>query len=895
MRRAEPPRLWRRLLEACVRKLGTPDLADDAAELFVERAERHGERAARRWYGRQARAALGRHLFSRRRQAGPRRRRWSPGSAMLDAKVGVRLLARYPGLTVIGGLAMAFAIFVGATTFEFVHQNLDPRLPLPEGDRIVGLRYWDRSENEEVLPLASDVRAWREGLGAVERLGAFRAEERNAAVGGEVPEPVRVARMSAAGFRVAGVAPVLGRTLVEGDEEAGAPPVAVIGYGLWRTRFDGDPAAVGGTMRLGADRVTVVGVMPDGFAFPRDQEVWVPLDDADAADAPLRVFGRLAAGRTLVEAQAELEALSTRVDERGFEGREHAAAQVLPFVHSLMSQQVGLVLRAMIYQVNVLAILFVILVSANVALLMYARAATREREIVVRSALGASRGRIVSQLFIEALMLSLLAAMVGLAATVPALRWLYDQLHAMGGQLPFWMVPHVSPWTGVYAAALAFVSALVAGVMPAAKATGRDMHARLQRTAPGGGTLRLGGIWSGVIMTQIAATVVFAGVAGVVIRQAARSASTEAHFRSEQYIGVRLEMDRRDATNAGDSAAAVFATRYGAHAAELRDRLAANPVVAGVTLTERLPLKVHATARIELDGEEGAHTVAAGAVDADFFRVLDTPLLAGRAFDSRDAGRDVATVVVNASFVDEVLGGRHAIGRRIRHVNADGSEPGPWLEIVGVVQDLNPHRTTSLDLDAPVAARIYRPLDLARADAYPLHVVAHVPSGPERLLSTLGRTAEAVSPDLRLREVTRLDRANSDLAVFWGLWADLVLTISATALFLSLAGIYAVMSFTVARRRREIGIRVALGAKLSSVLDDIFRRPASQIAAGVGAGCVAVAPVVHALTSGRVELADGLRLLALGAAMLGVCALACVVPALRALRVQPSEALRTEL
>ena len=822
----------------------------------------------------------------------------------LDVKLGVRMLVRYPGLTVVGGLAMAFAVFVGALTFQFVKQTADPTLPLPGGERIVGLRYWDLAENDPSFPLPEDLRGWLEELGTVEDLGGFRTVERNLAAAAEAGEPARVALMSPAGFRVAGIPPLLGRFLVDADEDPDASAVVVLGHHAWRTRLAGDPGVIGRTVRLGDEMATVVGVMPAGFGFPRDHELWAPLRLADSGDgaasaAPLRVFGRLVPGVGLEEAAAELATVAARAAPE-----RHATlrSQVLPYARSLASLDFGLLGRLIMFQVNAVAALFLILVCANVALLMFARAATREREILLRNALGASRGRIIAQLFVEALVLGALAAGLGLAAAAPAWRWLTDRMSQLGDSLPFWFDTGLLPTTLIYALLLTLLGAVVAGVVPALKVTGRGMQARLRQAGAGAGGLRLGGIWTGIVVTQIAATVVFTGLAYVVVRQAVRSATVEVFFPAEQYLGARVELERDPARPGSDTTESAFLGRYATMVRALEGRLAGDPAVAGVTLAQRLPMKSHGLSSVELDDGGAAspdaeiprHTVASGAVDLDFFHVLQTPVLAGRGFDSRDLG-GARTVVVNASFVVEVMGGRSAVGQRIRYVSRTGDdEPGPWHEVVGVVQDLVADRTRSLDLEDPARARVYHPLDLARAGVYPLHIVAHAPGAPGALAPTLYRAAEAVSPALLVHEIQTLDRADSELAMIWRLWANLVLLVSAVALFLSLAGIYAVMSFTVSRSTREIGVRVAMGESARRVVKDIFRAPLTQVATGIAIGCVVVGLLVWRITSGRVTATDGLLLLAYTLCMTLVCALACITPTLRALRVQPAEALTAE-
>ena len=234
----------------------------------------------------------------------------------LDFKLGIRMLVRYPVLTVVGGLAMAFALGTGVGTFEAIKRATDPALPLPDGERIVGLNYWDLAAYTREPATTYDFLLWREGLRTVQDVGGFRLLQRNLTVGQEAGEPEEVAEISAAAFRVTRVPPMLGRTLMEADEAPRANPVVVLGYHLWQTRFGGDPAVVGRIVRLGDTRATVVGVMPEGFAFPVHHSLWTAISPEGLPREPgrgaLQVFGRLAPGVTLREAQAETTAFAAR-------------------------------------------------------------------------------------------------------------------------------------------------------------------------------------------------------------------------------------------------------------------------------------------------------------------------------------------------------------------------------------------------------------------------------------------------------------------------------------------------------------------------------------------------------------------------------------------------------
>ena len=255
-----------------------------------------------------AKRAFGNIEQTKELQRDARSFRWLTGWAM-ELRLGIRMLLRYPGITVVGSLAMAFAILVGAGVFEVVKRVTNPVLPLPNGEEIVGLTYWHRGENVRKPVSSYDFLTWREELTTIRDLGAFRLVERNLAAEGKVAEPAMVAQISPSAFRMTRVPPLLGRTLVEADENPGSPAVVVLGHRLWQTRFGGDQAVVGRIVRLGEIRATVVGVMPESFAFPVDDNLWTPLRSGELVRQPghdeLKVFGRLAPGATFQAAQAE--------------------------------------------------------------------------------------------------------------------------------------------------------------------------------------------------------------------------------------------------------------------------------------------------------------------------------------------------------------------------------------------------------------------------------------------------------------------------------------------------------------------------------------------------------------------------------------------------------------
>lgn len=834
------------------------------------------------------------------------RRDWMKVS-WLDFKLGFRMLVKYPGLTIVGGLAMAFAIWVGAGTFEFARQVIYPNLPLDEGHRVVGIQVRDAERGGIERQVGREFLGWRGELETIRELGAFRTLGRNLITGDGRGEPVEVAEMSPSGFDVARVPPLLGRTLVAADEEPGAPLVVVLGHDVWQGRFGGDPEIVGRSLRLGRSRATVVGVMPEDFAFPVAQSLWMPLRPSELDREPrsgpgLRLFGRLAPGASLADAQAELRVLGRRAAADLPETHEHLRPEVVPYPKSILSLPAPASLG--LASMNFFVVLLLVLICSNVALLMFARAATREAEILVRSALGASRGRIVTQLFVEALVLGGLAAALGLAAAGFGLRWLFTTVvpEVSAGQLPFWFSDSISTATVVYSVLLTLMAAAVAGVTPALKVTGREVGSRLRETGAGGGGLRFGGVWTGVIVMQVALTVTFPATAYITHRDMSQIRDVELPFPEEQYLSVRLEMDRDVEPGSADTAAAQFAERFRNVTRELEQRLELHPAVAGVTFGERLPRMYHPHRLVELD-EGGAaplhprwpgYRVSDAVVAADFFEVLGVPILSGRDFHSGDPGPDSRVILVNQPFVDRVLGGRNPIGRQVRYMyyEEEGDlrvpEEEPWYEIVGVVPDLGTSISGEQD---PKIAAIYHPGQAG--GVYPTHMAVHVRGGPESLTQELRSLAADVDPALRLYQPMGMHRLAESQLGFLSFWFWILILVSGVALILSLAGVYSVMSFAVSRRTREIGIRVALGGSRRRIMAAIFRGPLIQVGAGLLGG-IALVSVLMRMVAGQLRGESAAWIGAYMLLMIAVCALACIVPTRRALEVEPTEALRAE-
>ena len=804
----------------------------------------------------------------------------------LDLKVGLRMLARYPGITLVGTLAIAVAIALGTIYFEAVNKWQNPRLPVPDGDRVVSVHNWNVDALAAEGRSLYDFAIWREDVETIEELGAAIPFVRTLVTADGRAEPVRGAELTGSAFRLMGTAPLLGRPLTQQDESPSEAPVIVIGHTVWQTRFESDPDVVGRTVQLGTTTATIVGVMPEGFAFPVSQRIWAPLrvDGADLAPGTgpaVSIFGRLAPGVSMSAAQAELQGIGARIAADNPETHRHLMPRVASYGKPLTDSGQWLIVRNILYVANLVFLTLLAIVSMNVATLVFARTATRGWEITVRSALGAGRGRIIGQLFVEALVLAGLAAIVGLALAKLSLSW---GLSLMVGSdaLPFWIDDSLSWRTMVYAGALTLFGSAIVGILPALRVTRVEIQDALRSEGAAGSGLRFGGLWTAVIVAQVAITVALLPLAAGGVFESNRFRQRAEGIGAERYLTASLGFDRED--HALDSAA--LTERGRASFDELARRLSQEPDVERVTFADRLPVMDQFKYRIEVDGAAEAaatdlRTSTLVHVSPGFFETFGTSVVAGRDFAPLDfeTGR---MLIVNESFARYVFGGRNAIGQRVRIVSGEdrGATGEEWFEVVGMVRDFG----WQLPLPREQSA-MYRPTPPVPDAAVNLAVLVREPEAFATRLRTL---AAEVDPRIRLTDVQPLTGVGGGEArINWAL-TSVAWLIAFVVLILSATGIHALMSFTVARRTREIGIRIALGAGSGAIVRAIFSRAFLQIGAGVLAGSALAA--LFGLGSTR----QVMLLLAADSVMLMVGLTACMVPLRRALRIQPTEALRSE-
>jgi predicted permease len=595
------------------------------------------------------------------------------------------------------------------------------------------------------------------------------------------------------------------------------------------------------------------------------------------------VFGRLAPGASISEAQAELDAIASRIRTDSPETHRFLRTRVTGYEKPPFDGGEGLLLRNILYAVNGIFLLLLAVISANVATLVFARTATRSWDITVRNALGASRARIVTQLFVEAAVLAGIAAIVGLLLARLSLGWALSLAGGAEG-LPFWIDASLSWKTVLYTGLLALFGAAIVGILPALRVTRVNVQDALRSESTAGSRLRFGGFWTTVIVVQVAFTVAFLPLAAGGVVESNRFAQRAEGIGADRYLTANVDMDRED--HAADPAA--FATRTRSSFDELERRLRAEPGVEHVAFADRLPVMDQFKYLIEVDTVAGAPTTGLRVstlvqVSPGYFPTFGTSIVAGRDFEPLDFEAN-RVMIVNQSFARHVFGERNPIGHRIRIADGeiDDLAGEDWYEVVGIVRDFGWQLPRPEEQSA-----MYLPRLPAGAG---MTLVARV-HDPEAFTARLRSIAAAVDPTLRLVDVQPLARVGGGEAeINWTLTAVAGL-ISFMILMLSATGIHALMSFTVARRTREIGIRAALGANPGRLVASIFSRAFLQIGIGILIGS-AVATLIGVSPAGPAFQTS--LLLGAGGITLVVGLAACWLPLRRALRIQPTEALRAE-
>jgi predicted permease len=873
--------VWARaLLRLCVPADRREDVLGDLEEVHARRRVRLG--AGRAWLVTSAESVVvaGAFLVTRVR-GGVSQSLWLSGP---QVKLALRLARKQPLLNVAALLALATGIALSGAAFTLVDMAYFSKLPMPAGDRFVRLVMGEGSRAQPEAMEWERFALIRRESHAFDYLGAVGDASMNLADESGAVEVVRGVAVMPDAFRVLPYRPVVGRTLLPEDATPGAPPVVLIGARLWQRRFGSDPSIVGRSVALGGTLRQVVGVMPEEAEFPNRPEVWMPLGmrDFDAAMGPggerFMVFGVLRKGMSTDMAAARAAALSRRFEE-GSTGAPHLRLGVRAFTDVPQSGLMQLLLGGLM--AAVLSVLLVI--AGNVGNLVSARAAARRQELAVRTALGAGRTRLVTQLFGEVLFLGIVAFALGGWALHRLMSYLSVWLT---GDIPFWVefMPHASTW--VFLVLVTLVVCAVAGGVPALRAT-RTPGDALRSGSRGASAVVFGRGASVVSVLQIAFSVALLGGAVLSMRGMQLYVGHVAALREDRILVAAMPFERAG----GRDSAVAAVERIEAVARAL-------PGVEHAGIATQVP-RVEASARPVVvepaPGEPEAEPRPAPVVEArpGFLEALGARPVLGRMLEKEDLLPGAqAVAVVNEGFVEKFLHGRNPLGRRVQIVSprrAVEEQPAApqWRTIVGVVPDLG-LSVGDPDLDAG----FYVPLTEPSWG----YLTLSVAGDPTALVEPLRRALMRADPAQLVPSVYPLDQAASGNAQVLALFGGMLGAMGAMALLLSVVSTYALVSFTVSRRVREVGIRVALGASRASVLGSVAGRAVLQVVLGAALGAplgLLVLQMRHLFVL-RVPVGESWLLLVVSLVMLGAGALASWLPARRALAVGPAEALRAE-
>ncbi|MBF5045668.1 ABC transporter permease [Aggregicoccus sp. 17bor-14] len=803
-----------------------------------------------------------------------------------DLRYAVRLMRQSPGFTLAAVLALALGIGANSAVFSVVNGVLLRPLPYPRAQELTTVHTTFAAQGLEGLALSvpeyEDVRTQTRGFAS---WGALAQADETLA-GADGPERLQVGLVTASWLPTLGVGTVLGRGFTPEEETPGRDKVVVLGHALWRTRFGADPGIVGRSVTLEGEPYTVVGVLAEGVAQPAGTQLYQPLalgPDARAESLRgtryLQVLGRRAQGVSEAAAHAEVARVAGELARAHPEAYPASKAWRLD-VSSLGEETVGGVRGTLWLLLG--AVGFVLLIACtNVASLLLARAAARGRELSVRAALGAARSRLARQLLTESLLLSLLGGALGLLLAL----WGTEALVAwVGDGLP--RASEVRPDAAVllFTLAVSVGTGLLFGLAPALSGSRADLHAAMREGSRGTGGTRAVRLRSLFVVSQVALALVLLVGAGLLVRSFVRLQAVDPGFRPEGVLSARVSLP--------DGAYPDAAARARFHTAWL-EQVRALPGVEAAGLTTLLPLRGRADRGLDVEGVEppaGAvrPAVEYRAVSPGYLETLGVALRRGRALADTDGAQGAPVLLLNEAAVKVLFpGGEDPLGRRIRLRSRKA--PQPWTTVVGVVGDVR-----EWGLDVPARPTAY--FSALQAGPSAVSLVVRTRAAPTALLGSLRTELARLDSGLPLFEVAPLSEVVEASVGQRSLTLALMLGFALVALGLAGLGLYGVIAFGVAQRSREVGIRLALGARPAQVLRLVVGQGLRLALAGVALGLVlalALGRLLGGLLYG-VQPADPLTLLAVPLLLTGVALLASWVPARRATRVDPASTLRAE-
>jgi putative ABC transport system permease protein len=800
-----------------------------------------------------------------------------------DIRFALRLLLKERAFTFAAVLTLALAIGINSTVYTVINAMILRGLPVAHPDRIVMAA--DKSPAAAGTQAAMnvsyrDVEDWRAATSSFDEIGLFAGTLFTIGDDGHAPDAIGGSFVSWNIFRVVQEHPIVGRDFLPADEQPGAAPVVMLGHTVWTSRYGSDPSVIGRRISVNFRTATIIGVMPPGFRFPLVDDLWMPVSamaglQRDKREVrPFRVCGRLRADTSMRRANAELDAVTERLAREYPATNRTFRAALLPFTgtatHPMYLSLLG-------------AVLFVLLIAcANVSNLLLARSHRRSHEIAMRTALGASRWRVVRQLLIESLLLASIAGLIGFMLSIAGVRaFAYS---VSGINFPYWYRDKFTMDGRVFAfvGGVCLASAFLFGLVPALQLSRRDVQNAVKqdaRTSAGRSHM-----WANVLLAgELAFALVLLVGAGLMMRSFLAVYRSDITADAAQVVTVSLRPPAAKVATA-DQRLAFFR--------RIEERLRANPSLAAVTFVSSPPFVGAPMWQIELGAgrqspDDPARRASIVTIDRGYFETLGVRLLRGRLFTDDDGTSGHEAAIVNQQFVTMIFGGVDPIGQRVCASNPDNRTTAPLCApIVGVSPTVRQQFMTDLD---PV---IYFPLR-----ANPIPGMFMVRSADLRAAAEAVRSeVQAIEPDTILWRFMPLETWMEQSRWGYRVFGTMFSVFAAIALVLSAVGIYAVTAYSVVERTREIGIRVALGAPAGRVIALFLRRKVAAVVAGVLLGVGGAFGVGQLIRSMLVQTSptDAVTLTSLAGLLVAVATAAVVVPALRATRIEPTVALRHE-
>lgn len=798
-----------------------------------------------------------------------------------DVRYGVRTLMKSPGLTLVATIALTFGIGLTTTMFSIVYGALMKGLPFPDGDRIVDVHRNNPTTGARRMSMPiSDYVEYRDHQQSLDAIGAFYTGTVNVSGTGEA-ERFTGAFLTASVLQVAPARPVLGRAIQPGDDTPGGPRVAVIGYGVWQRRFGGDPNVIGQVLRANGMPYTIVGVMPEGYLFPDNVSIWLPLQ-LDPVATPrgqgqwLNVVGKLKSGMTVDQAALDMDRIAKRLQQDYKETNENIGASVQPFVDAYMGPEPKQLLYTMLG-----AVFFVLLIAcANVANLLLDRAAHRTKEVGIRTALGASRTAVVRQFLTEALLLSLGGAVLGTVLAGVGIA-LFNRA-IVDSEPPFFIDIALHPPVLLFVIGVSVVATLLSGLIPAYQSSRSDINEVLKDESRGSSSLHIGKMSKALVVFEIALSCGLLVASGLMIKSVVKLRGMDPGFRTANVFTARL----------GFPATYTDTAMQKQFYEQLRPRLAALPGATHAVITSSLPGVGGNGGGVMIDGVTYAEdrdipNARWLAVTPGFFETFEVRTLTGRVIAEHDRADAMPVAVINQAFADRHFPNQDPTGRRIR--TGGRTSLAPWRTIVGVVPTLY-----TGDPEEPREPAYYVPLSQSHSNFVSLAV--RTTGEPMAVTSAVRQAVTSLNADIPLYWVYSMEEALARPTWYIRIFGTMFMIFGVIALFLASVGLYAVMSFSVSRRIREVGIRMALGAQTGDVVRMVFRQGIWQLGLGMVLGmalAAGVASLVQIILF-EVQPRDPGIFGGVVAVLTLAGIMACLIPARRATRVDPLVALRAE-